>query len=181
MVLVVIDIGQGLGIDEDTLATVVLDVDVVRRELEQSEDPADRVVAALATGDTARAATELSAIESPGFRITALHAELAQAEGRYADAIATYELMLAELQPDAPVPHGPSRHDSDRRDARRATVLQHLGKAQWRAGDGAAAVRHLQAALQLRRTIGAPRDQLQSSQLALDHALALRRRQSPVR
>lgn len=49
-------------------------------------------------------------------------------------------------------------------------MLQHLGKAQWRAGNGTAAVVNLEAALGFRRAIGAPQDQFESSQLALHHA-----------
>lgn len=84
----------------------------------QSEDPADRAVAALAMGNTTLAAAQLSAVESPGFRITALGAELAQAERRYADAIAIYELMLHDLRAADPRLQDPPASVQHRRDVR---------------------------------------------------------------
>ncbi|NYJ76071.1 tetratricopeptide repeat protein [Allobranchiibius huperziae] len=149
----VIDIGQGLGIDEDTLTTVVIDARVVRRELVGSSDPADRVVAALAMGDVPLAASLLHSMDDDrGFRATALRAELAQAQGKHADAVRIYSGLL---------------RDDTLSDIRRATALQHLGKAQLRAGHVHGARRSLRAALDLRRRIGAPPDQIRSSELAL--------------
>ncbi|MBO1753956.1 tetratricopeptide repeat protein [Allobranchiibius sp. CTAmp26] len=156
----VIDIGQGLGIDEETLTTVVIDAHVVRRELIESSDPADRIVAALAMGQASLAASMLDSLEDRGFRATALRAELAQVQGRYVDATRIYTELL---------------RDSELSDGRRAMALQHLGKAQLRSGHTQGAAASLSAALDLRRAIGAPPDQIRSSEVALAHVLERRR------
>lgn len=151
----VIDIGHGLAIDEATLQTVVIDAEIVQRDLVESSDPADRVVAALAMNDVQLAAGELASMTDAGFRRSALTAELAQAERRYDDAISIYRRLLDNPQLT---------------DARRATALQHLGKALWRSGASEEALGFLTRARDLRLDLGSPADQIRSSELAVDRA-----------
>ena len=108
-----IDIGQGLGVNKKAPDMVVVDQQVMHRDLLELDNPADRVVAALVMGDTARATVELGSSGQLGFQGSVLTAELAQAEGRYADAVVMYAAILG----------GPALSDP-----RRAVAMQHLGK-----------------------------------------------------
>ena len=148
-----LDIGNGLAVDEWTLKTVVLDAEAVKRELVDSDNPADRVVAALAMNDVRLAAAELASITDEGFWTSALTAELARAECRYAEAISIYRRLLDDPQLTG---------------TRRATAMQHMGKTLWWSGEPQEALDILIRARDLRRKLGSPADLIRSSEMAVD-------------
>jgi tetratricopeptide (TPR) repeat protein len=90
----------------------------------------------------------------PTPRHRALHADVARDLGRTAEAIATYESIVAET---AGTP-------------REAVMTQHLGKAHWAAGNVAEAEAAFERALFLRIDAGAAEDLVASSREARDRA-----------
>jgi len=154
-----IDIGNGLAIDRETAEMVVVDRARLESGLARSSDPCDRAVAAMVTGCTGAARKELEGT-APSLRRNALLAEVSRLEGDPDGAVNLLEQVLDSYEPQG---------------LRLAVVLQHLAKAEYASGRHADAVAHLNEALALRRELGAPPDQVASTELMLDIALATRR------
>jgi tetratricopeptide (TPR) repeat protein len=152
-----VDTGHGTGIDARTLRPVLHDAEEFARWRRTSDDPLLDVVEALVRGDLDRAEAALGAATAApgaGFRLRVLRADLLRDRGRFAEAEALLELLLAE--------------ESGTR--REAVLRQHLGQVHVAAGDPARARDCFAAALQLRTASGAPPDLLESSRVALARA-----------
>lgn len=146
-----IHIGSGLAIDTETAEMVVVDRTRLESELGHSPDPCDRAVAAMVTGCTQAARQELEGA-ALSLRRDALLAEVARLEGDPDGAVDLLQELLDSHEPEGP---------------RRAVILQHLAKAEHAGGRHADAVAHLNEALVLRRELGAPANQVASTELML--------------
>jgi tetratricopeptide (TPR) repeat protein len=146
--------GPGWHIDPDTLLPVIDDEAAFRAA--QRDDPALELLVLLWSGRPEAAlplARDLVGLR-PTPRHRALHADVARDLGRTAEAIATYESIVAET---AGTP-------------REAVMTQHLGKAHWAAGNVAEAEAAFERALFLRIDAGAAEDLVASSREARDRA-----------
>lgn len=150
-----IHIGNGLAIDTATAEMVIVDRARLESELGHSTDPCDRAVAAMVTGCTQAARKALEAT-APSLRRNALLAEVARLEGDPDRAVDLLQDVLDSYEPLG---------------LRLAVILQHLAKAEHASGRHADAVAHLNEALLLRRELGAPPDQVASTELMLRIAI----------
>ena len=146
--------GPGWHIDPDTLLPVIDDEAAFRAA--QGDDPALELLVLLWSGrpEAALPIARDLVDDRPTPRHRALHADVLRDLGRRAEAIATYESIVAEV---AGTP-------------REAVMTQHLGKAHWAAGNVTEAEAAFAKALALRVEAGAPEDLVGSSREARDRA-----------
>ncbi|MET3805698.1 tetratricopeptide (TPR) repeat protein [Nakamurella sp. UYEF19] len=163
-----LDTGAGAGIDRWSLRPIVHDRARFSAAMRASGDPADLLLEALFLGDLDRATALVDAAGPPTFRIRALTADIACAQGDFAGAAVIYEALLEENL------HGP----------REALLHQHLGKVFFQSGDLTRARESFATAMAHRVISRAPGDQIESSRMALERvdelidAAAARRRES---
>lgn len=145
--------GPGWVIDGETLLPRVVDVQELRRGL--ADDPLRDAVEALWDGRPDEAEVLLRR-HPPTVRVHALLADCRRDQGRAADAVDSYRVLLTECTGTA----------------REPVMRQHLGKALFAAGRPAEAAEQFALALAQREAAGADEELLRSSR----HALQVARR-----
>jgi tetratricopeptide (TPR) repeat protein len=156
--MTVIEGGPGWHMDARSLLPTITDEALFRTTY--ADDPAVEVLVALWSGDPDSALARLEPLlrESPDhWRWRALRADAGRDLGDHERAVAEYRRLVAE--------HAGT--------AREAVLVQHLGKAQFAAGEYASAVDCFERALALRLAAGAERPLVESSRAALARAREL--------
>jgi tetratricopeptide (TPR) repeat protein len=147
----------GIRINPDTLLSEVVSEEACAAALEESTDPADRVLVLLVEGrasDAAELVAEARYKDPESFTLRAYEADVLRVSHRYDRAIELFRQLLTEA-------HGT---------ANEALAYQYLGRMYFVAGNIAAAVESFTRALDLRVAQSADAALIYSSTVALARA-----------